>query len=483
MLTKKLISFLKKYDTPTISNALDIYRNSRSADGYTKYPFISANNKLEPIIGIARTAKIKAGSPPTMTPDQVTSIRINYYEYMSNTSSIHTEAPNVCIIEDLDWPNPTGSFWGEVNVALHQGLGLAGTITSGLLRDLDAIDKGYQVLANGIGPSHAYVHVLEYGSSINIHGLHVNDGDIIHADQHGVVLIPSDALPMIERGINYMTKKEKHLIDAAKQPNFNIEKLKIAWQNAANEKWEGWIMFEIDKNARRLSQSEKQQYLDDGYVTGLPVFSKNAINDIHDWYEELSSKLPKEIDINKTNMWHKASKKFYDLCRTPTILDYVEDLIGPNFVQWGGQFFSKEPRDGSVVPWHQDAQYWPLSPANAVTVWLAVFDTDEENAAMKVVSGSHKLGKFVHKKNDAKNLVLNQEVSFDQLDKTKIVSLNLKAGQISLHNDALLHGSEANNSNRRRCGVTMRFSPTNVKGDLKTWPFFETQLARGSWWV
>ena len=140
-------------------------------------------------------------------------------------------------------------------------------------------------------------------------------------------------------------------------------------------------MFEIDNNARRLSQSEKQQYLEDGYVTGLPVFSKNAINDIHDWYEELSSKLPKEIDINKTNMWHKASKKFYDLCRTPTILDYVEDLIGPNFVQWGGQFFSKEPRDGSVVPWHQDAQYWPLSPANAVTVWLAVFDTDEENAA------------------------------------------------------------------------------------------------------
>ncbi|OUV89058.1 MAG: phytanoyl-CoA dioxygenase family protein, partial [Pelagibacteraceae bacterium TMED146] len=98
---------------------------------------------------------------------------------------------------------------------------------------------------------------------------------------------------------------------------------------------------------------------------------------------------------------------------------------------------------------------------------------------MKVVSGSHKMGRFVHKKNTAENLVLDQEVSFDQLDETKIVSLNLKAGQISLHNDALLHGSEANNSDRRRCGVTMRFSPTNVKGDLKIWPFFETQLARG----
>ena len=239
-------------------------------------------------------------------------------------------------------------------------------------------------------------------------------------------------------------------------------------------------MFEIDQQARRLTDKEKDQYSKKGYVTGIPVFSENAVQDLHNWYDELSSKLPNDIDINKTNMWHKASKKFYDLSRTPAILDYVEDLIGPNFVQWGGQFFSKEPKDGSVVPWHQDAQYWPLSPANAVTVWLAIFDTDEENGAMKVVSESHKLGKFVHTKNNAKNLVLNQEVSFDQLDKEKIVSLNLKAGQISLHNDALLHGSEANNSDRRRCGVTMRFSPTNVKGDLNIWPFFETQLARGN---
>ena len=238
-------------------------------------------------------------------------------------------------------------------------------------------------------------------------------------------------------------------------------------------------MFKISNKVRRLTNEEKERYLKDGYLTELPVFDVEAKDDLNDLFVSLSSRLSSDIDINQTNMWHKASLKFYNLCRTPAILDYVEDLLGPNFFQWGGQFFLKEPKDGSVVPWHQDAQYWPLNPSNAVTVWLAVFDTDEENGAMKVVSGSHKMGRFVHKKNTAKNLVLDQEVSFDQLDETKIVSLNLKAGQISLHNDALLHGSEANNSNRRRCGVTMRFSPTNVKGDLKIWPFFETQLARG----
>jgi len=178
-------------------------------------------------------------------------------------------------------------------------------------------------------------------------------------------------------------------------------------------------------------------------------------------------------------MWHKASLSFFNLCRTPAILDYVEDLLGPNFFQWGGQFFLKEPRDGSVVPWHQDAQYWPLNPSKSVTVWLALYDTDEENAAMRVVRGSHLEGEFNHHINNAANLALDQEVSEDQIKKEDIISLNLKAGQISLHDDGLLHGSEANNSQRRRCGITMRFAPVNVKADLSVWPHFETQLARG----
>ena len=240
-------------------------------------------------------------------------------------------------------------------------------------------------------------------------------------------------------------------------------------------------MFKIHKDVRRLTDEEKKQYEHSGYVKNLPVFSPDAAGDLHNFFEQLSSRLPKDVDINKTNMWHKASKKFYDLCRTPEILDYVEDILGPNFVQWGGQFFHKEPNSGSIVPWHQDAQYWPLKPANAVTVWLAVYDTDIENGAMKVVSGSHKKGAggFSHHTNHSKDYVLDQEVSSDQIEKEKIVYMDLKAGEISLHNDALLHGSDPNKSDRRRCGITMRFSPTNVKGDLKEWPFFETQLARG----
>jgi len=238
-------------------------------------------------------------------------------------------------------------------------------------------------------------------------------------------------------------------------------------------------MFKIDKNIRRLSLNEKNQFEKDGYLTGLPVFDKSAREDLNNFFTLLSSRLDKSIDLNQTAQWQKASLTFYNLCITPAILDYVEDLIGPNFMLWGGQFFLKEPHDGSVVPWHQDAQYWPLKPAKAITVWLALYDTDEKNGAMKIVKGSHKLGMFKHKINESKHLALNQEVSIDQFYHNDVISLNLKAGEISLHDDGLLHGSEENKSYKRRCGVTMRYSPTNVKADLSIWPHFETQLVRG----
>ena len=238
-------------------------------------------------------------------------------------------------------------------------------------------------------------------------------------------------------------------------------------------------MFEINEKNRRLSKKEISQFEKDGYLTGLPVFHESARSSLNELFLALSSRLDSSIDLNQTAQWQKASRRFYDLCVTPVILNYVEDLIGSNFVLWGGQFFLKQPHDGSVVPWHQDTQYWPLKPAKAVTVWLALYDTDEKNGAMKIVKGSHKEVIFNHHINKAKNLVLNQEVSDDQFDHSDIVSLNLKAGEISLHDDGLLHGSEANNSNRRRCGITMRYSPVDVKADLSIWPHFETQLVRG----
>ena len=235
----------------------------------------------------------------------------------------------------------------------------------------------------------------------------------------------------------------------------------------------------LDSRVRRLSNREKKQFSRNGYIKNLPVFAPDGVARLQKMFDDWSGRVPEDIDINRVNMWHKASRTFSELCHTPAILDYVEDVIGPNFYQWGGQFFVKYPNDGSEVPWHQDSQYWPLSPERTVTAWLAIYDTDATNAAMQVIRGSHKKGVYTHHINDAPNLVLPKEVDANEIDQENIATLDMKAGEISLHDSRLIHGSGPNASDRRRCGITMRYCPTEVKCDLSVWPTFETYLARG----
>jgi non-heme Fe2+,alpha-ketoglutarate-dependent halogenase len=235
----------------------------------------------------------------------------------------------------------------------------------------------------------------------------------------------------------------------------------------------------ISSAARRLTEQEKKQYQQWGYVKNLPVFDEAAIPGLQERFQEMVALLPNATHLNHVNNWHKANRWVYDLCRTPTILDYVEDLLGSDFYLWGAHCFAKFPGDGTEVPWHQDAQYWPLKPAKTVTVWLAIYDTDEQNAAMRVVRGSHRSGNLTHHTIDKQQYILDQEVDQESIDPEQVVSMDLKAGEISLHNDGLIHGSGPNNSDRIRAGQTMRFCPTEVKVDLSVWPTFESYLVRG----
>ncbi len=235
----------------------------------------------------------------------------------------------------------------------------------------------------------------------------------------------------------------------------------------------------IASGARRLTPDERAQYQRWGYVKNLPLFSDAAVPRLQAEVTRLIERVPDGVDVNRINMWHKANRWYYDVCRTPAILDCVEDLLGPDFYQWGGQFFVKKPGDGSVVPWHQDAQYWPLTPRRTVTVWLAIYDTDPSNGAMRVVRGSHLSGEVTHHEVQGEQYVLEQEADPASIDPARVVSIDLKAGEISLHDDGLIHGSGPNTSDRLRCGLTMRFSPTEVTADRTVWPTFEVSMARG----
>ena len=217
----KLIEQLRSFDTPTIANALEIAAGRRSTEGFTRQTMIAANPKLKPIVGYARTAMIRSAAP--FNPQTRREKLMSYYEYVGQA-----EQPTIAVIQDIDHQPGLGAFWGEVNTTIHWGLGCVGAITNGSMRDLEMMEPRFQCLAASLSPSHAWVHVVEIGVKVDVCGLMVSDGDIVHADHHGAVVIPVDLLEKMPAAIDFMARKEKVILDAAKAQGFNIDKLRTA---------------------------------------------------------------------------------------------------------------------------------------------------------------------------------------------------------------------------------------------------------------
>jgi regulator of RNase E activity RraA len=222
-----LLRVLRSVDTPTICNAIEEVQGRRRNDGFTRAPVTCADPALPPIVGFARTAKIMASAPSSLTAAAQRELRIAYYSYVSSGPG-----PNVSVIEDVDPTPGIGAFWGEVNSAIHRGLGIAGCLTNGSFRDLAALAPGFQIIGGSVMPSHAFVHVVAIDCPVKIFGLAVRSDDLIHADRHGAVIIEADLIAEIARGIDLTTRKEAPILAAARSPGFSLERLIAAWGEA-----------------------------------------------------------------------------------------------------------------------------------------------------------------------------------------------------------------------------------------------------------
>lgn len=221
------------------------------------------------------------------------------------------------------------------------------------------------------------------------------------------------------------------------------------------------------ENPRTLTAGQVAAFNRDGYLKGIRIFSAEEMAGIRQYFDVLLARtLAAGGDSYSISTAHLRYGRVWDLLTHPRIVACVKDLLGENTIAWGSHFFCKMPGDGKRVSWHQDASYWPLTPSKAVTVWLAIDDADVENACMRYIPGSHVLGHLTYKlsENDEAN-VLNQTVAgVEKLGEP--VAVELRAGEISIHSDLLLHGSEANQSARRRCGLTLRYCPADVRAGL-----------------
>lgn len=224
MLNPELLAILRSVDTPTVCNALEHVMGGRTAEGFTSKPVIAMDPALPAIVGYARTAKLRSSAPAREAATIVRKRRLDYYAYIAAPIG-----PVAVVIEDEDERPGLGAFWGEVNVAIHKGLGISGVLTNGSMRDLGTVDKGFQVLAGAVRPSHAFVHLTALDVPVSVFGLSIAPGDLIHADRHGAVVIRPEHLESLAWAIDLTIRREAPILEAARKPGFDVDALYRAW--------------------------------------------------------------------------------------------------------------------------------------------------------------------------------------------------------------------------------------------------------------
>jgi regulator of RNase E activity RraA len=222
-LSKEEFDFLRSIDTPTVCNLIEIVAPARRGAGYTVRHLHCPFPDLPPMVGFARTVTIRAKDAFGMGDASYIQRRLDYLDYVAAEPR-----PSVMVIEDLDEEPGYGAFWGEVQSNVHQALGCLGTVTNGSVRDIPMIPPGFQMLAGSIGPSHAYVHMVEYGVEVNVHGMTARSNDLIHADRHGAAVVPADKIAAMKTALVGLADREAKIIKAARAPDMTVEKLKAA---------------------------------------------------------------------------------------------------------------------------------------------------------------------------------------------------------------------------------------------------------------
>jgi regulator of RNase E activity RraA len=221
--TEKQLAFLRSIDTPTVCNLIEMVAPERRGQGYTIKHLHCPFPDLPPMVGFAKTVTMRAKDKVPLGDANYAGKRLDYLDYVAAAPK-----PGIVIIEDLDDPVGYGAFWGEVQTNVHKALGCLGTITNGSIRDIPQVAPGFQMLAGSIAPSHAYVHVVDFGIAVTVHGMAVASGDLIHADRHGAVVVPLAIIDAMVPALEAISAKEAKIINAARAPGATAETIKAA---------------------------------------------------------------------------------------------------------------------------------------------------------------------------------------------------------------------------------------------------------------
>src|ERR1700680_890919 len=217
-LSPKELAALRRYDAPTIANGIETFDVRPWTEGFMSPSIRCVFPEMGVMTGYAVTGKIRAAQKGAGS----------YSRHGWWDAILAVPHPRVIVLEDLDDP-PVGAFWGEVQTNVHKALGCIGTVTDGSVRDIDQMAPGFFVLAGSIMPSHAHVHLADFGGTVSVAGMIVSSNDLIHADRHGAVVVPHAVVTRIPEAATLIARREKVLLDAAKQSGSGMAQLRAAF--------------------------------------------------------------------------------------------------------------------------------------------------------------------------------------------------------------------------------------------------------------
>jgi len=226
LIDSELLALLRSVDTPTVCNAIEVAQGKRGFSQFTRGTMVCSAPQSGSLVGFAKTAKIAALSPPNEDKEIIKNRRMEYYRYMSEVSG-----PSIAVIEDVDFPDCIGAYWGEINTKIHKRFGLSGVLTNGVVRDLGDLAEDFPVVAGSIGPSHGFVHVREIDTPVSVFGITVSPGDLVHADRHGAVVIPNEVIPILKDAVHKLFASERLILDPAEKTEFSFDDFKSAWED------------------------------------------------------------------------------------------------------------------------------------------------------------------------------------------------------------------------------------------------------------
>ena len=208
LLNREQLAELRKYDTPTVCNALECFKYKKNIEGTMRPGMFLRTRDKTPVVGYAATAKVSANYPDA----DGHAMLMGYYEHVREMGD-----PTIAVVQDTD-KVPQASFWGEVQAVVHQSLGCVGTLMQGGVRDVDEAGRlGFYFYSTEINVSHGYIHVEKYNCPVNILGLTIHPGDLLHFDQHGAAVVPHEVAPRLAEACRAMIEAEYPMLEPCKK--------------------------------------------------------------------------------------------------------------------------------------------------------------------------------------------------------------------------------------------------------------------------